>query len=106
MPQFVYDALKWYEKPVHLHVDEYEQKRFFHRIYELFAQATVKTSKKKAIDYIGFKNLCVCARFEDNMYFYDYMIDWYYAFYTSKHGKPCKKPFEIEDLELFFKDIA
>lgn len=83
MPEFVYDALKWYEKPVHLHVDNGEQRRLMSILYGLLSQSRLRVSGEKAMDYISFKNMCVCGGLEDNCYFYDFMIDYYYGYYTN-----------------------
>jgi hypothetical protein len=72
----------------------------------LFATRIVKKTKQKTLDYIGFKNMCVCAGFEDNINFFDHMIDCYYASFTEVDKKPCKKPISQEDLIQFFKKIS
>lgn len=50
--------------------------------------------------------MCVIAGFEDNIHFYDFMIDWYYAHFTELNKKPCKKVLKPEDLIHFFQSLA
>jgi hypothetical protein len=46
--------------------------------------------------------MCVCAGLEDNINFYDHMIDSSYGRLTEVKERPCKKHITYEEIKVLF----